>query len=150
MARYQMSTRCAWPAATAFAYMADVRNFAHWDPGVVSVVRVPDSDDDKPPAFEASYDVVVKAGGTSTMRYQITDFKAPTSFVMVASTRWVRSVDEIKVTTHPDGGCTVRYDAELTLHGRLSMLDAVLGIAFRRIGDRAAAGLRKALTGTPP
>lgn len=145
-----MSTRCAWPAATAFAYMADVRNFAHWDPGVVSVVRVPDSDDDKPPGFEASYDVVVKAGATSTMRYQVTDFKAPTSFVMVASTRWVRSVDEVTVTAHPDGGCTVRYDAELTLHGRLSLFDPVLGMAFRRIGDRAAAGLRKALTGTPP
>ncbi len=150
MARYQMSTRCAWTQEQAFAYMADIRNFAKWDPGVVAVTRVPEADEGKPPGFEASYDLVVKSGGTSTFRYQVTNFAAPNSYVMVASNRWVRSVDEISVVPNVGGGCTVRYDAELTLNGRLSIFDFALAIAFRRIGDRAAAGLRKALSGAKP
>ena len=37
------------------------------------------------------------------------------------------------------------YDAALTLKGLLRALDPLLGLAFKRVGDRAAAGLRAAI-----
>jgi hypothetical protein len=40
----------------------------------------------------------------------------------------------------------VSYEAELTLKGPLRVLDPLLGLAFNRVGDRAAAGLRAKLT----
>jgi hypothetical protein len=42
----------------------------------------------------------------------------------------------------------VTYQAELTLKGPLRALDPLLGLAFKRVGDRAATGLRGALAAT--
>jgi carbon monoxide dehydrogenase subunit G len=57
----------------------------------------------------------------------------------------VRSTDEITVTP-ADGGSRVTYEADLRLAGPLGrVVDPVLGLVFRRIGDRAAAGLRATL-----
>ena len=57
----------------------------------------------------------------------------------------VCSTDEIRLV--PAGaGTSVTYDADLRLKGTLGrLMDPLLGLAFRRIGDRAAAGLRNAL-----
>lgn len=40
MARYITTVRTRRSVADAFAYMADLRNFAEWDPGVRKVVQV--------------------------------------------------------------------------------------------------------------
>ena len=48
----------------------------------------------------------------------------------------------------PDGtGSVVTYDADLRLNGILGIGDLGLRLMFGRIGDRAAAGLRRALGG---
>ena len=49
----------------------------------------------------------------------------------------------------PSGGVgsVVTYDAELRLNGPLAVFDLGLRLVFDRIGDRAAAGLRRALQG---
>ncbi len=57
------------------------------------------------------------------------------------------SIDLITVQTD-DEGTLVTYDAELTLNGVLGLADPLLRLAFGRIGDKAAAGLREALEGT--
>ena len=40
MARYITKVRTSRSSADAFGYMADLRNFAEWDPGVSKVVQV--------------------------------------------------------------------------------------------------------------
>ena len=51
---------------------------------------------------------------------------------------------EIEVT--PAGtGSTVRYEATLELKGILQFADPILGLVFNGIGDKAAAGMAKAL-----
>ena len=53
-----------------------------------------------------------------------------------------------RVAVRPDGaGSVVTYDAELTLRGPLALADPLLGIAFERLGDRAADGLVEFLAG---
>jgi len=42
----------------------------------------------------------------------------------------------------PGDGSTLTYDATLTLKGLLSLFSLLLGRPFRRLGDRAANGLR--------
>lgn len=39
MTRYQTKLRTPLSAEQAFAYMADLRNFAEWDPGVRRVTQ---------------------------------------------------------------------------------------------------------------
>ena len=72
--------------------------------------------------------------------------EAPKLFVARAQSTTLTSLDSI--TVRSDGtGSVVTYEAELTLNGLLRFVDPVLGLAFGRIGDRAAGGLIEALDG---
>ena len=143
MARYLVHVRTPMPPADAFAYMADLTNFAKWDPGVDRVVQV-HGDGGGP---DAAFDVAIKSFGKSiTLRYGTITFDPPSTFVAFAESSVLTSLDTITVT--PDGsGSIVTYDAALKLKGPLGLADPLLGISFKKIGDRAAAGLETALAG---
>lgn len=143
MARYLMHVRTPMSPAKAFTYMADLNNFAEWDPGVDHVNQVKGSGGGP----DASFDVAVKAFGRSiSLRYDTTTYDAPTTVVAFAESRVLTSLDTITVT--PDGsGSIVTYDAVLRLKGPLGLADPLLGLSFKKIGDRAGAGLVTALAG---
>ncbi len=143
MARYTISIRTPKSPDEAFAYMADLRNFAEWDPGVVSVDQV----DGSGPGPEAVFDVKVKAVPKDlVLRYRTMSFESSTKVVARAESKLLTSLDTITVA--PDkAGSIVTYDAELTLNGLFSLADPLLGLAFNQIGGRAADGLREALDG---
>lgn len=123
--------------------MADLTNFAEWDPGVVTSTMVVGEE----PAEGTAYDVEVKSvGGTMTLRYELVEFDAPNRYLAKAESDKLTSVDV--VTVEPDdAGSIVTYDAELTLNGSFGMADPVLQLTFNKIGDKAAAGLIGALDG---
>ncbi|MDJ0767477.1 MAG: SRPBCC family protein [Ilumatobacter sp.] len=143
MARYVVHVRTPLPPDEAFAYMADLTNFATWDPGVERVDQV-DGDGAGP---DASFDVAVKTvGRTMTLRYDTVTYDAPDTVVAFAENGLLSSHDTISVEA--DGsGSVVTYDAVLKLKGLLRLADPLLGLTFDRIGDRAAAGLIEALEG---
>ena len=143
MARYSTTVRSPMSPTEAFAYMADLRNFAHWDPGVTTVSQVTGDG----AGSEAVFDVEVKSvGGTTTLQYATTRYDEPRSVQVEARSSLLTSIDRIDVV--PDGdGSLVTYDAELRLNGPLGLFDLGLRLLFRRIGDRAAAGLERALDG---
>ncbi len=142
MARYVTTVRTQWTPEQAFSYMADLRNFAQWDPGVTGVAQV--VGDGAGP--DAEFDVTVRnAGVNTTLRYRTVSFDAPRDVLVVASNAVLTSEDRITVVAEPGGGASVTYDADLRLSGPLRLLDPALGMAFGRIGDRAAAGLRHVL-----
>ncbi len=145
MARYltTIDTRCS--PQDVFAYMADVRHFAQWDPGVRRAALVIG----ERPGPGTAYDVEVHAGpGTMTLRYEVVEWDPPRRLVLRAETGTLRSIDEIRVDPS-DIGATVTYDADLTLRGVARLANPLLALAFRRIGDRAARGLRNALEAAP-
>ncbi|HMQ25193.1 MAG TPA: SRPBCC family protein, partial [Acidimicrobiales bacterium] len=119
-------------------------NFAEWDPGVRRSVQVAGAVAE----LGAAYDVTVAAMPRDlTLRYEVVEHDAPRTSLVVARSTVFTSTDRPAV--EPDGtGSIVTYDAELTLNGPLGLFDPVLRLAFGRIGDRAAAGLRRALDGT--
>jgi hypothetical protein len=143
MARYVTRVRTPMSAEEAFAYMADLRRFAEWDPGVRRVVQV-EGDGGGP---EAVFDMTVATLGPDlTLRYETTEYDAPRSFRVVATSAFFTSDDRIRVETKR-GKTIVTYDAELRLKGPLGFFDLGLRLVFGRIGDHAAAGLRNALRG---
>lgn len=141
MARYVVHVRTPMPPAEAFAYMADLKNLAEWDPGVEQV----EGDDAGPGAV---FDVAVKLPGRPmTLRYETVAFDdSSTTMTAVAQNALMTSKDTI--TVEADGnGSIVTYDAELKLKGLLGLSDPLLGLTFNKIGDRAAAGLVETLAG---
>ncbi len=144
MARYVVHVRTPLDQTTAFDYMADLTNFEGWDPGVLEVEQV----EGTAPELGAEYDVTVRAvPKPMVLRYRLITFEPHGLVVARAESRLLTSLDRITVDAD-DEGTTVTYDAELTLSGPLALADPLLGIAFQRIGDRAAAGLVEALNGT--
>lgn len=139
MARYITKVRTAISPAEAFDYMADLRNFADWDPGVKKVVQVVGEGGGP----DAEFDVTVTG---TTLRYRTEVHHPTTELLVVARSRTLTSTD--RVTIHAEDGSTiVTYDADLRLHGVLRIGDPALRLVFNRIGDRAAAGLRRVLDG---
>lgn len=147
MARYVTTVRTSWSPEVAFAWMADLRNFAHWDPGVKRVVQV----SGEGAAPDASFDVTVAGVGRDlVLRYETVEFDAPHQVLVVASNKLLTSEDRITVVAEDDGGCSVTYDADLRFSGVLRLGDPGLRLVFGKIGDRAAAGLRTALAAVEP
>lgn len=144
MPRYVVHVRTSMPPAEAFAYMADLSNLADWDPGVERAEQV--EGDGAGPG--AAYDVDVKVTlRTMTLRYDTVAYDgAANTMTAVALNALITSKDTITVEADGDGSI-VTYDAELTLKGLLGLANPLLGLAFNRIGDRAAAGLIEALAG---
>ena len=143
MARYVTTVRTAKTPRKAFDYMADLRNFAEWDPGVKAVKQVEGSGG----SSDAVFDVTV-AGPVwdLTLRYVTEEYDAPRNLLVVARSLIFTSID--RITVEPDGkGSVVTYDADLRLNGPLRVGDLGLRLVFGRIGDRAAAGLRRVLGG---
>ncbi len=141
MARYLVRLRSPKSPAEAFAYMANLANFAEWDPGVSRV----NQSEGEGPGLNAVYDVTLK-GLPTPLRYRTTQFDSPNSIVARAETLLLTSLDTI--TVEADGtGSIVTYDAKLTLNGPLGLADPILRLTFGRIGDRAAAGLIRVLEG---
>ena len=143
MARYTTSFFSPRSPDDAWRFLSDIRLFSTWDPGVAASVQVKGDG----PVVGAAYDLTIRGAMTTVMRYVVVALDGR-RLKMVSTTAWLRSVDELSV--EPDGeGARVTYDAVLTLNGPLRVLDPLLGIAFRRIGDRADVGLRQALGAVP-
>ena len=141
MARYVTTVRSAKTPQEAFAYMADLGNFVEWDPGVKAVRQVEGSGG----GLDAVFDVTVVAPGPDlTLRYVTEVHDAPHNLLVVARSIVFTSID--RITVEPDGtGSLVTYDADLRLNGVLRVGDLGLRLVFGQIGNRAAAGLRRAL-----
>lgn len=143
MAQYVTTIETPRPPVDAFAYMADLRNFAEWDPGVREASQV----EGDGPGPDAVYDVTVDAPGSGlTLRYRTIEFDAPRSIRVRATSRTFTSEDT--VTVEPAGsGSLVTYRAELDLNGPLRVFDLLLRPIFGRIAGRANDGLLRALDG---
>lgn len=141
MAHYSTTVTSPWTPAEAFAYLADMRNFAEWDPGVRRAELVAGDG----PGPDAAYLLAVKGiVGDIDMRYETLQYAPDERVIVRAETSMFVSLDEI-VIVPSDDGCSVTYDAQLDLRGPLRLFDPLLGLTFKSIGDRAAKGLKRVL-----
>ncbi|MFK7918417.1 MAG: SRPBCC family protein [Ilumatobacter sp.] len=144
MARYIVRVRTPKSPAEAFSYMADLRNFAEWDPGVARVKQI----DGDGAGLDASFDVDVKVPGRPlTLRYRTTAFDDESTRMTAYAKSVMFSSEDVITVEADDEGTIVTYDAELKLNGLLALWDPILKLSFNRIGDRAANGLITALAG---
>lgn len=141
MPHYRTIIASSLQPEAAFAELADFSSSERWDPGVTSARRL----DDGPLGVGSRFEVISHfAGRDVPLVYELVEFEPDRRLVLRAESDTLVGLDTI--TFEPsDGGSSVTYDADLRLKGFLRLLDPVLGIAFRRIGDRARDGLRQTL-----
>jgi hypothetical protein len=142
MARYVATIPSSKTPAEAFAYMADLRNFAEWDRGIIRVEQIKGNG----AGLGTIFDITVKGmgGKDSVLRYETTEYDEPTN-VLVKGRNWMfTSIDRITVVPTATG-CDVTYDAILTANWIIAPMNILLGRVFNKVGDSATRGLRKVL-----
>lgn len=141
MARYLARVPSPWPLERTFAFMADMREFARWDPNIRRVEQVTGDGG----GADSVWNVVVSnVTGEMTLRYETVVYAPPSRVVVRARTPRMESLDEIRVEPSASGSVIV-YEANLDFTGMLAPLSPLLGLVLGRIGDRASEGLRRLL-----
>ncbi len=141
MARYTTTIDSSLPPADAFAYMADFSNTRDWDPSVTRADRPADG----PIGVGSRFDLVTRFGGRDVpLTYVVVAYEPPAKVVLEAVAAGFTSRDTISVEPAGDGS-RVTYDAVLTFRGPRRILEPVMQLLFKRVGDRARDGMRAAL-----
>lgn len=141
MAHYRATIHTPLRCKEAFAYLSDFSTTQEWDPGVVEAMRLDAGDIREGSEFRL---LARFLGRTVPLTYRIVQYEPPYAAGFLGENATVRSRDTI--TFNPAGeGTWIVYDAELALKGPLRLADPLLALAFKRVGDRALAGLRERL-----
>lgn len=146
MASYVASVDTERPPEAAFAYLSDFSTTEQWDPGVLEAERLGDG-----PIGEGTEFRLVAAfmGRRTTITYRIVEFDPPNAVTFRGENATVVSLD--RITFEPSAtGTHIVYDADLKLKGLMRIADPLLALAFKRVGDRALAGMRKAIATAEP
>jgi carbon monoxide dehydrogenase subunit G len=141
MAHYNASLYTARSPEEMFAYLSDFSTTVEWDPGVLEAERVGDAPVHEGTEFRL---VAVFLGRKTPLTYRIVEYDPPRAVTFRSESSTVVSLD--RITLEPsDGGTRIVYDADLALKGAFKLADPLLRVAFRRVGTRALAGLRRTL-----
>jgi hypothetical protein len=145
MASYRATLRTPLDPSAAFAYLSRFDRAAEWDPGVAQAEMLTA----EPVRVGSRFRLGARfLGRTLPLVYEIIELETQARVVLRAETAALRSTDTITFTA--DGSETlVGYDAVLETKGIARIFESLLAVAFRRIGDRAAAGLRAHLSAVP-
>jgi len=144
MARARRRIDVDSPPEEAFGYLARFSNASDWDPGTSRARMVTP----EPVGPGSEFDLEVHAFGRHTWwRYRIVEHDPPRTVALRAETGVLVADDTIAVEPRAGGRSTVVYETALRLRGPLRLLDPLLALAFGRIVDRGADGIRRALSG---
>jgi carbon monoxide dehydrogenase subunit G len=134
-----------WTPEQAFAYLADARNFAEWDPGTEESSLVGGSTTGDAPGPGTTYDVRVHVGPpTVTLHYETVCHEPPHRVTLRAVHPVMELVDDITVDV-VDGATTVTYDATVTMRGVARVLGPLVDRGFAKTAAKGADGLRARL-----
>ena len=145
MAHYVARVPVSGTRSAAFTYLSRFDRAAEWDPGVEAGEMVTP----EPVGVGSRFRLVARfLGRRIPLEYEIVELEHDERIVLRAENRSVRSVDTITFDDD-ERGTVVVYDAQLDAKGIGRLADPLLALVFRRIGDRAAAGLRTRLAAVP-
>lgn len=141
MAHYQATLETQLPRDRVFAYLSDFANTEEWDPGTVRAERIGEG-----PTGEGSEFRLVAAflRRESAITYRIVEYDPPNAVSFRGENSAVVSLDQVAFVS-TGTGTRITYDAKLTLKGPLKLAGPLLALAFKRVGDRALAGMRDTL-----
>jgi carbon monoxide dehydrogenase subunit G len=139
MAHYNASVDTSRPPDEMFAYLSDFSSTQEWDPGVIEAERLGDAPIRKGTEFRLLASFLHRK---IPLTYRIVEYDPPNAVTFRGESSTVVSLD--RITFEPsESGTQITYDADLVLKGPFKLAGPLLGVAFKRVGARALAGLRK-------
>jgi len=141
MAHYNASLDTPRPPDEMFAYLSDFSSTQEWDPGVIEAERLGDAPVRNGTEFRLLASFLHRK---TSLTYRIVEYDPPNAVTFRGESSTVVSLDRITFEAS-EQGTRITYDADLALKGPLKLADPLLRVAFKRVGARALAGLRKTL-----
>lgn len=124
-----------------FSYLADFTSTEEWDPGTVRTTRVAGDG-----GVGTRYDNVSRfAGRETSLTYVVEELEEPRRLVLRGENKTVVAHDTMTLRPTVDGGTELTYHAEFTFKGLSRLVAPLLAPAFKKLGDEAEQGLRRAL-----
>lgn len=131
----------ALPIEEAFDYVAAFENTVRWNPAVITSEKLSGG----PPRTGSLYQLVIELGrGTSSMRYEITDFDRPMQLVLTGEGERLRSTEEVRFQDL-DEDTRITWRADIKLRGVRGLFELVGRRVINRVADEAMAGLQRAM-----
>lgn len=130
------------PIAEVFDAVADFTTNATWDPGVRRSVQVVGNVVGLGTEFDVDLDITGLVVAP-TFRYRITTYNRPDHVVLETEGLLARGRDDVTFTETATGGTRVDWTADFSLRGLGRLMDPILALGFRRVGQRAVAGLEE-------
>lgn len=151
MLRYRTRITTSRDREETFSDLSHFDLAAEWDPGVDEAKMLTP----EPVGRGSRFALQTRFLGRSVpLEYEIVEFEPGTRVVLRAENPFVRSIDAISFESVTNGALpdatVVTYDAQLEPKGVARLAERLLALAFRRIGDRAAAGLHRYLASVRP
>jgi hypothetical protein len=141
MAQYRTRVTSPKSPEVVFDYMSRFSNVKDWDPTVVKADMIGDGEIGQGTRFHV---LVRWLGREIPLQYTITDYRRPSRVVLIAENSTTVTEDTITVEA-AGNGCQLTYQVQLKWKGAMKLLDPLFGLALKRLGDNAAAGLRREL-----
>lgn len=142
MPTYTATVPSTRPADEVFAYLADFRSVAEWDPSISESTH---TNDGEPIQVGAQYHVVTSTLGHDTpMEYETVELERPSRIVLRGENDSAISTDTITIVDTADG-CEVTYEADIELKGARKLAEPVAAVGLKRLGDKAKQGLSEKL-----
>ena len=131
----------ARPMPEVFAYLSDFATTQEWDPGTERTTR--ESGDG---GVGTRYHNVSRfLGRTTELDYVVVEHEPPVRLVLRGEKQTVVARDTMTIDHAPGGGTRITYRAQFSFKGPSRLFAPLAAPAFRRLGDKAASGLRTAL-----
>ena len=128
------------PVDRVFAYLSDFTTTTEWDPGTVRTTRQSGDGD-----VGTVYANVSKFAGRETeLTYTVVERVEGQRFALEGKNKSVTAHD-LMTFREVDGGTEVTYVADFDFGLLTPVIGLVLRPAFKKLGDEAAEGMRKAL-----
>jgi hypothetical protein len=138
--RLQKTVVVDQPLDAVFGYLSDFTTTTEWDPGTVATVRRHGDGGVGTTYLNTS----TFLGRTTQLTYVVDEFVDHQLIQLRGENKTVIAVDTL--TFRPvASGTEVTYAAEFTFKGLSRIAVPLLRPAFKRLGNQAEAGLRKAL-----
>jgi hypothetical protein len=138
MAHYRATVASPRPVSDTFAFLADFRTVAEWDPSIVSSTLENGGD---PIRVGAVFKVKTKfAGREVELDYSTIELDSPHRIVLRGENATTISLDTMTFAAK-DGGSEVTYDAKLEMKGLLKLADPLVQLTFNVLGAKAKRGL---------
>lgn len=129
------------PVNRAFEYLSDFTTTEQWDPGTVRTVRLTGHG-----STGTTYRNTSRFLGRETeLIYRVTEYEANSRISLSGENDTVVAHDTMTFTPTPDGGTSVRYEAQFAMKGWARIIGPLLTPAFIRLGKKGAERMHETL-----